>query len=285
VRDVTTFAITPPAGPIAGGTHVVIASKEPFDVEPIHVLFGGVEVPFTGRLDPKTIEVTTLPHAAGPVDVVVQSVMGGTHTATAAFTFYDPNAATPDPFVFTQLLFPIDFAGSGAFGSQWTTENWLETSDGKRKLPVTGSASGVVVPVLRTDRVAANSRIRDLSRTAITAGTEIPIAGENDFSDGLRLLNIPTGSNMRALLRVWTKGDLSPVFVNIDQIPTFIALIVPVQPAQNGLGYSTFDLTPFLGSPNDHLDLRVSVTAATRIWGMVSITNNDTQQVTIVSPH
>src|SRR5213075_1665262 len=86
VRDVTTFAIAPPAGPIGGGTHVVIASKEPFDVEPIHVLFGGVEVPLTGRLDPRTIEVTTLPHAAGPVDVVVQSVMGGTHTATAAFT-------------------------------------------------------------------------------------------------------------------------------------------------------------------------------------------------------
>ncbi|HJW92904.1 MAG TPA: IPT/TIG domain-containing protein [Thermoanaerobaculia bacterium] len=284
VRDVTTYAIGPYVGPTSGGTSVVIRGKEPFDVEPIHVLFGGVEVPLVRRIDDRTIEVTTLPHAAGPVDVVVQSVMGGTHTATAAFTFYDPKATTPDPFVFTNLLFPIDFAGAGAFGSQWTTENWIETGEGKQKLPVTGSVSGVVVPVLRTDRVAANSRIRDLSRAALTAGTGIPVVRENDFSDHVRLLNIPSGSNMRALLRVWTSGEAPFFYVNIDQIPSFAASVVPLQPAQGGLRYGTFDLTPFLNSPNEHLDLSAGVDIGTRMWGMVSITNNDTQQVTIVSP-
>ena len=286
VRDATTFNIAPIAGLTSGGTHVVIRSKDPFDVEPLHVLIGGVEVPFVRRIDDRTIEVTTLPHAAGPADVVVQSVMGGVHTARAAFTFYDPNASTPDPYVFTQLLFPLDFAGKGAFGSDWTTETWLETSDGKRKLPVTGSASGVVVPVLRSDTVVANSRIRDRSRAAANAGTEVPVVRETGFADRLRLLNIPTGENMRALLRIWTTGEpVNSVFVNIDQIPTLVALTAPMTPAQNGLRYGTFDLTPFLNAANDHLDLSAGTTAGTRIWGMVSITNNDTQQVTIVSPH
>jgi len=279
VRDVKTFTITPAVGPISGGTHVRVVSPEPFDVEPIHVSIGGVEVPVT-HVFPNTIDLVTPQHGAGPADVAV-----GSHVARAAFTYYDPNAATPDPFVFTPLLFPIDVTGAGAFGAQWTTDNVLEVDGVKSKLPVTGSASGVVVPELRSATVFANSRIRDTSRSAQTAGTEIPVVRENDFRERLRLLNVPTGSNLRALLRVWTSGEPASFFtINIDQIPTFAIQTAPLQPGPDGLRYGTFDLTAFLNSANDHLDVSAGVTNGTRIWGMISITNNETQQVTIISP-
>ena len=284
VRDVTTYTIAPASAPIAGGDVITVNSKEPFDVEPIHVSLGGTEVAVT-RVDANTIQFNAPPHAAGPVDLVVESVMGGRHVATAAFTYYDPHAATPDPLLFTYLLFPVDFAGPGAFGSIWTTDSWIEIGGVKSKLPVTGRASGVVVPVLRTQRIAANSRIRDTSRASQNAGTEIPVVREDDFSDHLRLLNVPSGKNFRALLRIWTSGEpVNQAFFNIDQIPSFAPNGVPLQPAQGGLRYGTFDLTPFLDSPNEHLDLSGGVTAGTKIWGMISITNNDTQQVTIISP-
>jgi len=284
VRDVTTYAIAPAIAPITGGSLVTVSSKEPFDVEPIHVSLGGQDVSIT-RINASTIQFSAPPHAAGPVDLVVESVMGGRHVATAAFTYFDPHAATPDPLLFTDLLFPLDFAGPGAFGSTWTTDNYVETSAGKAKLPVTGGAFGVIYPVLRTENVFANSRIRDLSRSALNAGTEIPVVREDDFTDHLRLLNVPSGKNFRALLRVWTTGEpVNQFFVNIDQIPSFAAITAALKPAQGELRYGTFDLTPFLDSPNEHLDLSAGVTPGTRIWGMISITNNDTQQVTIISP-
>jgi hypothetical protein len=288
VRDVTTFTISPAVGRI--GTHVTIAGKEPFDVEPLHVFFGGVEAPVVRRIDDKTIEVTAPSVPAGPVSVVVESVMGGRREAPAAFTFVSPIELDPDPFTYTQLLFPIDFAGPGAFGSVWTTENYFETSDGgEKKLPVLGIASGRVVTVLRSEFVSANSRVKDLSRSALTAGTEVPVVRETDFRERLRLLDIPTGANLRALLRVWTRDERVTTFtLNIDQIPTFAPQLVPMRPAEGDGGlffnYGTFDLTSFLHSPIEHLDLSAGVPQGTRIWGMISITNNDTQQVTIVSP-
>lgn len=284
VRDVKTFTVTPPVGPVTGGTQVRVVSPEPFDVEPIHVSIGGIEVPVT-RIYPNTIDLVTPPHAAGAADLLVQSVMGGTHLAPAAFTYYDPNAATPDPFVFAPLLFPIDFAGPGAFGAQWTTENVLEIDGIKTKLPVTGSASGVVHPVLRIANVTANSRIRDTSGGAPNAGSEIPIVHEGDFADRIRLLNIPTGKNYRALLRVWASGEPVKMFLfDMDQVPSLVPNPAPLKPAQGGLLYGTAELTPFIDGPYDHLDITVYAGAATRVWAMVSITNNDTQQVTIVSP-
>jgi len=285
VRDVTTFTITPIAGPITGGTLLRISKATPFDVEPLHVSIGGVEVPVVRRVGTNAIEVMTVAHDAGPVEVRVESVMGGSFVAPAAFTFYDPNAATPDPFVFTQLLFPIDFAGPGAFGAQWITDNYLEDDNGKTKLTVTGSASGRVVPVLRTSTVFANSRIRDLSRSAQTAGTEIPVVRENDFRDRVRLLNVPTGANLRGLLRVWTTGEpANSFFLSADQVPTFAPINPPLAPVQGGLRYGTYDFSGFLGTSIDHLDLSIGVPNGTRVWAMVSITNNDTQQVTVISP-
>ena len=290
VRDVTTFTIFQPVGPTFGGTLLPIVSATPFDPEPIHVFVGGIEATQVARRDANSVLVSTPPHAAGPVDVVVDSVNGDHRVATAAFTYYDPHAATPDPFVFTPLLFPIDFAGPGAFGSQWTTENALESAGPKTTLPITGSPAGVVVPVLRTLPAYANSRIRDVSRGTESAGTEIPVVREDAFGQRLRLLNIPTGKNLRAQLRIWTSGEpVEKVSLTIDQLPTLIGgfanILIPVQPGAGGLRYGTVDLTPYLDPGHDRLDISAGIPGpAALLWGMVTVTNNDTQQVTVISP-
>ena len=287
VRDVITLKVDPPAGPVDGGTQLTITSPRPYQsFDPLHITIGGTPVNAYARLNDFTLVLTTPPHAAGPVDVQIESVSAGVQLATAVFTYYDPHDATPDPFVFTSILFPLDYSGPGAFGTDWRTENVMETPDGKTKLPVTSSLSGVVVPFVRGTTVYANSRIRDVSRSAQSGGTEIPLVRENDFRDHLRLLNVPTGKNFRALLRVWTIGEpVDKFYVNIDQIPTLVAMTAALTPGQGGLRYGTFDLTPFLDPGNDHLDISAGIfNPAARIWGMISITNNDTQQVTIVSP-
>src|SRR6185369_3335628 len=142
------------------------------------------------------------------------------------------------------------------------------------------------VPVLRDAEAFANSRIRDLSRSAQTAGSELPVVRESDFRGSqVRLLNVPTGANFRATLRVWSSGEPVDFFyVASDQILTFAPIQPPLKPVQAGLRYGTFDLTGFVNANVDHLDLTVSLPkSGARVWAMVSITNNDTQQVTIVS--
>jgi len=283
VRDATTFAVSPVAGPTSGGTQVRIVSPQAFDVTP-RVSVDGVEVASTPDY-PYAIQITTPPHAAGPVDISVDAGAGNTHVAKAAFTYFDPNAATPDPFVFTPILFPIDYEGAGALGSQWRTENVLQVDGNRASLDITNSASGRVMTVHREQQVFANSRVRDLSRSALTTGSEIPIVRETDFVSSLRLLNAPTGGNLRAIVRVWTSGETSDVTINIDQIPTFHTRKVVLAPAQGGLSYGTMDISEFLDLGAPFLDVTLNVkNPATRIWGMISVTNNDTGQVTIVSP-
>jgi hypothetical protein len=287
VRDLTTYTIAPHAAPLAGGTTVRITSAQPFDAGPLRVFFGGAEVQQVRLVAPNTIEVTAPPQTrAGAVDVRVESVTGGPRVARAAFTYYDPSAAVPDPFVFTWLLFPIDYAGSGAFGARWTTENVIDRGDGVAvKLPVTGNATGRVEYVQRDANSAFNSRIRDLSHQAQTAGTEVPVVRETDFRDAVRLLNVPGGANQRVQLRAWaaTEPPQTGTSFSVRGLPKPLSFGAS---SAGLLAYGTIDLTAALEGV-DHADLTIqsqSVGVRPPVWAMVSITNNETQQVTIVSP-
>ncbi len=284
VRDAATFAITPLAGPTSGGTKLRIVSPAGMNVFP-HVFVDGVEVPFTADF-PFTVQISTPPHGAGSADILVDGGTDGVRLAKAAFTYFDPSATTPDPFVFTPVLFPVDYNGAGALGAQWRTENVLQLAgENRTMLDVTNSAAGRVINVQRDQQFFANSRIRDLSRSALTTGSEVPIARETDFRASIRLLNVPTGDHLRALVRVWTIGESSQVIISSPQILTIRAMTVPLTPVAGGMSYGTIDFSGFIDPGNAFLDIGVAANnPATRIWGMISVTNNETGQVTIVSP-
>jgi hypothetical protein len=148
------------------------------------------------------------------------------------------------------------------------------------------------------DELDFSLHVRDTSRTAFTWGTELPLVRESDFRDGrVVLLNVPRDPRYRLTLRIYSLTQQSQ------------SVHVTVSPLlDNDVAYSSdVLLKPWLGEPDDfprfaayaqvdHFQALLPITAASPlrvevegassapIWAFVSITNNETQQVTTVTP-
>jgi hypothetical protein len=309
VRDTETLSITPYAIPASGGQ---IGMKNPFFLAGASLTIGGVTVPANSSID-GALFADAPPHAPGIVDVVVNST-ARTVTAKASLIYYDP--AQADPSVFEPVLFPLSFQGSGAFGSQWTTENyitsWVSSALFRDALPCAGCSArldagtkqlinngnlwGHVLYAMRgtTSSLDFGSRIRDTSRQAQTAGTEVRVARERDFRGQLRFLNVPGDSRYRVMVRLWSLGDFPQFIVNIDLATPQVAPISVTKIPGTSMWFGSADITSLVAKGNGNpTSVMVypsgygSIFASQLfppIWGMLSITNNDTQQVTVVSP-
>jgi hypothetical protein len=304
VRDAETLSIFPYAVPTTGGQ---IGLSNPFFLAGATLTIGGVTVPADSNID-GALFANAPPHAPGVVDVTVNST--GTVTAKAALIYYDPAAA--DPAVFEPILFPVSFQGPGALGSQWLTESFINANGSQAffrdPLPCTGCSQslsfgskqllndglpwGHVLYALRgtTSALDFASRIRDTSRQSQTAGTEVPVVRESDFRDHLRFMNIPVDARYRVTLRLWSLGDFPQFIAVVDSIPAEQQPLTVSKIPGTSMWFGTLDVTSLLTrASNNPTNLAVNgspnVQASPAIWGMLSITNNDTQQVTIVSPH
>jgi len=304
VRDAETLNIFPYAVPSTGGQ---ISMTNPFFLAGATLTIGGVTVPADSNID-GLLFANAPPHAPGVVDVTVNSTPG-TVTSKAALIYYDPAAA--DPAVFDPILFPVSFAGPGALGSQWLTESFIyangspsffrdplpcngcsnSLSTGTKQLINDGNPWGHVLYAVRgtAESLAFASRIRDTSRQSQTAGTEVPVVRERDFRNQLRFLNIPVDPRYRVMLRLWSLSDSGQFSVIVDSTPAqFQGLTVAKIPGTS-MSFGSMDVTSLLAKAGNNPTNLTVVTSSSLaipppIWGMVSITNNDTQQVTIVSP-
>lgn len=298
VRPAQPFRAYPPGAPVSGGTQVRLVSSNPWPTN--QVVFGDSSV-VTATYYGTTLFVTAPPHAAGTVDIKV-----GTATATRAFTYYDPSDP-PDPSIFEPVLFPIAFAGAGAYGSSWVTDNTISAPSTQAATffelnPVTKlfrldttDPAGVLVHAGRgtIDSAALSSRIRDLSRQAESAGTQIPVVRESDWRLGtVRLTDIPSDPRFRTMLRIWSDHS-RPYSVLVEASvkgrAQFASVEVGLTPAANGLLYAQMDLGELVARiPSaDPRDVTVNALAYDpdlRLWALVSVTNNDTQQVTAIGP-
>lgn len=243
------------------------------------------------------------PHAAGTVDISVASE-STFHTAVAALTYFD-RAAPPDPALFELILFPTAFDGPGAFGAHWTTDNYLapfgEPVRFRDRLPcflcsdvltdVTllrndPNPAGVTLFALRgmTSQLMAGSHIRDLSRQQ--NGTEVHVVRERDFSDrGMYFLTVPVDVRSRVTLRAWALTDVPVTIAGITP-PKAMLRFVPLP--GTSLAFATLDLTSYLqhlqmGTISAYIYFPRVAGLDLRMWGMISVTNDDTQQVTIIS--
>lgn len=304
VRDAETLNIFPYAVPSTGGQ---ISMTNPFFLAGATLTIGGVTVPADSNIDGLLV-ATAPPHAPGVVDVTVNST--GIVTSKAALIYYDPAAA--DPAVFEPILFPVSFAGPGALGSQWLTESLLYASgspaffrdplpcagcsnvpgSGTRQLVNNGNPWGHVLYALRgtTGSLSFASRIRDTSRQSQTAGTEVPVVREGDFRNQLRFLNIPVDARYRVTLRLWSLSDGGQFIGTVDSTPAQAQALTLSRIPGTSMSFGSMDVTSLLTkAANNPTNLAVTsplnVPLPPAIWGMLSITNNDTQQVTIVSPH
>lgn len=220
------------------------------------------------------------------------------------------------------LPLPVGRTTPGGYGSIWkgeltvynggTTTATVRTSNslcnlatcpvGVFKVPpggtrdiVSGTSILSVEPAIAS--LAFNGRIFDESRSFHDWGTEFPVVSERSFRSRVILLNVPTSDDFRAMLRIFDSvgGTYTPVTIRyVDPLSGQIlkqeeTILEPLEPNfltefEFGRAEVPLDLpTGGEGLQRYHLDIS-TVDPGARLWGFVSITHNETQRVTLVTP-
>lgn len=318
VRDAApSFRVTPDAVSNRGGTEVMLTSTIPDPLslcgntcEQVRVRFGDTVVEADEFSDHLKVRVPAL--SAGPVDVQVESPRG-TRTARAAVYAFDPEAPL-EQTLHSTTLFPLYFNGPGAFGSQW--ETIAEISNRSRVAmtplrPVTPTiASGATTALdaslglrergvlFHPPRSLAGSLgyaafVRDRSRDAERWGTEIPVVREENFTT--RLLDfphVPNDPRYRVTLRVYfLDAPRDTVLVDVVSRANSNARVFFSMDGQKRddlePGFAIMEnLTARLQNAPAG-PMRVTLRSnyeVTRFWGFLTVTNNETQQVTVITP-
>lgn len=152
------------------------------------------------------------------------------------------------------------------------------------------------MPAAQADQLRFNARVEDLSRQKDSAGVEIPVVRQKDLRARLVLLNVPVDARFRNALRIFdTSGIPTNVRLRIfaldtnePLVDTSIALTEPTFTADNAFPAQSnlVDLGGTFPAITGATSLRIEIDGTTpMLWAMVSTTNNETQEVTIVTPN
>jgi hypothetical protein len=154
-------------------------------------------------------------------------------------------------------------------------------------------------PYVGTTHVSFNARVWDESRQSTDWGVELPLVHENDFSsEGIHLLNVPVTAEFRLTLRIYEpEGRTSTQALVRAYDLTSNALLGErtvnlVSDLEFGwsaydVGYYENDLLQLFPELSAHQRTRLEITSedpAKKLWAFVSITHNETQRVTLVTP-
>jgi hypothetical protein len=145
------------------------------------------------------------------------------------------------------------------------------------------------------DGVGLHLRVQDLSRQSQTWGTEIPIVPRAGMLDEpVALINVPVNQEFRQALRVYAWDSSLPHRFHVEFLSASGALL-----AQEELATSTYSTPSFpgfaqrLALSDDYPAIAGEQTVTIRItplspnpeyWAFVSVTNNETQHVTLITP-
>ena len=155
------------------------------------------------------------------------------------------------------------------------------------------------VPARMARDVITKVRVHDTSRDASAFGVEIPVVSDLDFAATVRLAGIPTDAQFRCTLRVYAydSRNFGPVTLRVrDNADGTLLATVPVALKAPDLRTEAADLFPaaaqlsldaIIAPLRSHPRLRIDISdsdAVRLIWGFVSITNNQTQEITLVTP-
>jgi hypothetical protein len=235
---------------------------------------------------------------------------------------------------YTAVLFPIAMLETpGAYGSLWTSDAWVVNSSDSavivparnchvapclRVIPAKASETApiepaplgstesptfiVYVPTAQIDALHFNLRIRDLSRQALTAGTEIPIVYESEFrSKPIVLPNVPIDSRFRSSLRIYdldaryfTDPSSARVKITISGETELKTIEANLRVVAGSAGeafhvltgyFQILDLSAVIPGAPAAVDITIEpISPGLRIWAFSSVTNNETQHVTTVTP-
>ncbi|MEO8216628.1 MAG: hypothetical protein ABI718_06055 [Acidobacteriota bacterium] len=139
-------------------------------------------------------------------------------------------------------------------------------------------------------------RVRNVNRASLAGGTELPVVRENEFhTTPILFINVPMESNFRPMLRIYDVDAHELAEFRITVMP-FSDGPVPDVADQRivRIERSHFDDSPFVPGYAQISDLlplseRVSIlveplTPGLRFWSFVSVTNNESQEITTIVP-
>lgn len=158
------------------------------------------------------------------------------------------------------------------------------------------------VPREQADDLEFSLHIRDLSRQAESFGTEIPVVRERDLPRRpIVLLDVPLDPRFRSMLRVYDVNaiDGAPVRIRyrLDDgsqvgedsrhlLTTVVRCVTEPCwfPEPAGLALPLVVALPG-GVAQDHVHVEIEpLHPDSRLWALVTVTNNETQQVTTIAP-
>jgi hypothetical protein len=297
------IVVGPSIGPI-GGSSVVVTADVPGTPA---IAFDGIALNVIRAAD-RTFSVTTPPHAAGAVLVTVTS--GSTTLSSYAFRYYDP-AAPPLPELFAKILIPVFYDGTGLFGSSWVTDV-VVTNDNPYDVPV---YSGPDVPVLPAGvpkivsfstglrgvimmvpreaepEIQVNALIRDTSRPLDSPGTELPTVRESQVRNRITLPNVPVDPRFRNFLRIYSLSRTFSVPVHVTAVSMTDGSLVGernlqltnLDPSSQPGWVATLNF-PKIAQPSPGQRVAIHIDSLSEpIWAFVTVTNNETQDVTVIS--
>jgi len=165
----------------------------------------------------------------------------------------------------------------------------------------TAASQGAFLDIATADlaKVTIKFRVRDLSRQSQTWGTEIPLGPIAEFRHLVRLIEVPSDSRFRVRLRVYSAAGAA-TYVHLRAYKTdAISPISESEVALDGIrgqppGYPSSSpayaelepIPPALPDADGTLRLEIEqrIAGEPPIWAFVSVTNNETQHVTLITP-
>ena len=164
--------------------------------------------------------------------------------------------------------------------------------------PLSGDAGLFYVEKRFADQLFFSLRVRDVSRMAESAGTRIPVVRENEmYSTAFELLNVPVNSGRLNLRLYETDNVIDQVLVRVLLLPMHgeqeLASVTtvlyprsrvtdfPALPSQTVL-YDLAQVLPI--AHTDAIRIRIEPLVPGRFWAYATITNDTTNEVTVVAP-
>lgn len=225
---------------------------------------------------------------------------------------------------FERVLIPVTAVRMpGAFGSSWSTElvarntsgrpvggfplavsDWSLIHDLTTRVPIgvrPAEAPGMFLFLTRTGTPSAvhlDLRLFNEADPRSSWGTKLPVVRDDGFRAGMRyLLDVPTDPAFRTALRIYGLPESGPPYADVT---------ITYRASRNDQLLAT-DVLPFTGGFSEYSPLYAQVfgiserlhglagggpvtitvqssDAAARIWAFVTVTANETQHVSIVTP-
>lgn len=316
--DPTVTSIEPSSAPSSGGVFIHIygtdlmgfalacPSIECSNYVKFGDTLGGIAVNTS-----EEIVVLAPAHAAGTVDLTVNIAGKAKITLPSAFV-YEPLDTTTFERVLLPVVLSATTATAGAFGSLWKGEATfhnastdavsivvpchpvvldpctppvISAGSTETMQPFGAPGAFVSIPRQHIDEIDITLRVQDVSRQSQTWGTSIPVVRATQFKPAIRLIGVPTDSRFRLTLRIYGYGQ--PEMVNLRIFdPASAVPLVDVSVNLTGHDPAYLQLDPLTFAQVAAVPVvRIEVSSPfDPIWAFVSVTNNETQHVTVIAP-